>query len=87
MSQQLKNLMTVNLTDLTAIEKYKLSVMLAKPKTFFETYFNNLPNARTCVECFNQLNDLHFEIFGEYMYTSMQSFLNQYTRNIKNRKH
>jgi hypothetical protein len=55
---------------------------------FFQYYFKQLdnPKYRTYVECFNAVNDLHFELFGEYRYESYDSFrkqVNYYNTNKK----
>lgn len=44
---------------------------------FFTYYFEQLPKHRTQIETFNYVNDLHFELFGEYRYESYHSFRNQ----------
>ena len=72
--------------DLTFEQREKVIISISKPNKFFETYFNNLKNSRTCIECFNKLNDLHFEIYGSQMYSSFQSFSRVYSRHVKNLK-
>ena len=72
--------------DLTFEQREKVIISISKQKKFFETYFNNLKNARTSTECFNKLNDLHFEIYGSYMYSSFCSFSIVYSRNLKKKK-
>lgn len=69
--------------DLDFQMRNKLILSISKPQNFFKTYFNNLKNSRTCVECFTKLNDLHFEIYGTYMYSSFDSFSKVYSRYIK----
>lgn len=60
--------------DLDFQERAEVIIAISKPKNFFKTYFKNLPYARTNLECFNKLNELHFEVYGEYMYSSYESF-------------
>ena len=78
------NIMTIDsYYDLTFEERNKLLVSISKPKNFFKTYFNNLKNSRTNIECFNKLNDMHFEIYASYMYSSFDSFSRVYGRYVK----
>ena len=72
--------------NLTFKEKAEVIVSISKPENFYLTFFNNLPHARTRVECFNHLNDLHFDIYGFYMYSDYASFNNCYSRHLKNRR-
>lgn len=55
-------------------------IALSKPQAFFITFFNNLANANSKIECFNKLNELHFEIYQEYMYSDYNSFRVVFTR-------
>lgn len=78
------NLMQVqSYYDLSMIEREKVVIAVSKPKNFFNTFFNQLPDARNMVECFNKLNDLHYEIYTEYMYSTYASFQIVYSRHIK----
>lgn len=52
----------------------KLMRQLATPTGFYEYYFKQLKHHQTNMECFNHVNDLYFEIFGEYRYSSYYSF-------------
>jgi hypothetical protein len=47
---------------------------------FYEYYFQQLKNHKTEIECFEAVNDLYFEYFGEYKYSSYDSF-----RKVKNK--
>lgn len=81
------NLMKVNsYYDLSIIDREKIVIAVSKPKNFFNTFFNQLKYARTMVECFNKLNDLHFDIYAEYMYSSYASFQIVYSKYIKKNK-
>jgi hypothetical protein len=82
-----KNLIEiVSYYDLSFVERNKLIIQLSKPKSFFQTFFDNLKNTNTRIECFNKLNNLHQEIYGFEMYSSYESFITVYGRHIKNRK-
>jgi hypothetical protein len=72
--------------DLDFTERNKVIIAISKPKNFFNTYFNNLKNFNTRVECFNKLNDLHYEVYGTQMYSSWHSFQTVYTRYLRNKK-
>lgn len=41
---------------------------------FYEYYVENIPSYRTYIECFNAVNDLYFDLFGEYRYSCWHSF-------------
>ena len=41
---------------------------------FYEYYFKQLKYHRTNIECFNTVNDLYFDLYGEYRYSSYYSF-------------
>lgn len=78
------NLMEVNsYYDLSIIEREQIVIAVSKPKNFFNTFFNQLKNARTMVECFNKLNELHYDIYAEYMYSTYASFQIVYSKHIK----
>jgi len=47
---------------------------LATSSGFFSLYYSLLHKFKTNLECFNHLNDRHFEEFGIYKYSSYQSF-------------
>lgn len=72
--------------DLSMIEREKVVIAISKPKNFFNTFFNQLPNAKTMVECFNKLNDLHYDIYSEYMYSTYTSFMTVYGKHYKKTK-
>ena len=72
--------------DLTTVEKLDLLIQISKPENFFLLYFNNLPYADSKAECFLHLNDLHYEIYGQYMYSDYNSFRNSYANFIKRRR-
>lgn len=63
-------------------EKYREQVeiirKIATAKGFYYYYFSLLsnPEFRTRTEVFEYVNNLYFELFGEYRYSSYQSFLN-----------
>lgn len=80
-----KNLIQVDISDLDIYQKFELSKILSVNHSFFKAYFNNLPFAKTQAECFNKLNDLHFEIFGIDKYSSYNSFRHKRNEYVENR--
>ncbi len=48
---------------------------------FFKLYFKELPNHRTYVECFNELNERYFDLVGEYRYSGWNSFRRRLNKN------
>lgn len=81
------NLMSVSsYHSLTLIERQQVLLAISKPSTFFISFYNHLPHANSCIECFNQLNDLHFDIWGQYMYSSYNSFQTVYSKYLKSQK-
>lgn len=73
-----------DIINLAQEEKYRVQVeiirQIATPVGFYSYFFSLLPTKefkdKTRFEVFNYVNDLHFELFGEYKYSSYQSFLN-----------
>lgn len=47
---------------------------LVKPLGFYQVYFEELPRHRTKQEAFNSVNDIYFELFGEFKYENYESF-------------
>ena len=70
-------------------EKYRHQVEMMRklytPKGFIDYYFEQLklPDYKTNIECFNAINDIHYELFGEYKYSSYHSFRSQLSRHLK----
>jgi hypothetical protein len=52
----------------------KLMRQLATTNGFFQYYFSQLKYHRTNIECFNAVNDLYLDFFGEERYSSYKSF-------------
>lgn len=64
--------------QLEKTEKEKqLMRQLVKPDGFFDYYFKQLKHYTTNIDCFNAVNDMYFDFFGEYRYSSYKSFQNQ----------
>lgn len=61
----------------------KLLRTLGTRQGFFNYYFEMLPQCRTNVECFNHVNDLHLDLFGEYRYETYNSFRQLLNYNLK----
>jgi len=55
----------------------KLLRLLGTRQGFFQYYFEELPRHRTNVECFIEINEKHFDLFGEYRYETYDSFRKQ----------
>lgn len=53
------------------------------PLGFYRYYFNELPFQKTNTECFNHVNEIYFELFGEYRYEDYDSFRKQYNRHLR----
>lgn len=72
------------------IEEYhyreKMYRKLGTRQGFFQFYFEQLPQHRTNVECFNAVNELYFEFFGEWRYTDYNSFRKQANHYNNNRR-
>lgn len=70
---------------LTDFEKYNLSITLGgrSPFGFFQYYFYELPHHRTKIEAFNHVNELYFDLFGEYRYEDYNSFRLIFSKNQK----
>lgn len=60
-------------------EKYRDQIIvirkIATAKGFYDYYFAIIPEFSTRIEAFNYVNELYFELFGEYKYSSYQNFL------------
>ena len=57
-------------------QKQEMDLMrkLATSEGFFQYYFSILKNFKTQTECFHVVNDLYYDFFGEYRYSSYTSF-------------
>ena len=64
----------LKLEQQTDAKKYILAQKLGTRKGFFLFYFDQLPKFNTQTDCFNAVNMLHYEIFGEEKYSSYDSF-------------
>jgi hypothetical protein len=49
---------------------------LARRQGFFEYYFAECKNYKTNHAAFDAVNDLYFELFGEYRYSDFNVFKN-----------
>lgn len=63
----------------------KIMREIATPVGFFSYYFKMLKEEKftTNVSCFNYVNDLYFNFFGEYKYSDYNSFRLVQNKNIK----
>jgi len=58
------------------LKENKIMRQLACTKGFFDYYFTECKNHSTNTAAFNDVNDLYFELFGEYRYTDYNTFKN-----------
>lgn len=71
-----------DIINLAQEEKYRAQVeiirKIATARGFYEYFFSLLPDPRfrTRNEVFEYVNTTYYELFGEYKYSSYQSFLN-----------
>lgn len=69
------------------MQKYQVENELMRKigtaRGFFDYYFSILPQHKTQIEAFNFANDIYFELFGEYRYSSHSSFLNSLKIQLK----
>lgn len=75
-----------SITDLDETQKYNLSIQLGgrTPLGFYRYYFDELPHHNTKIEAFNHVNQLYFDLYGEYRYEDHISFRIVYNRHLKN---
>ena len=65
--------------------KLKLSVTLGgrSSEGFIDYYLEDLSNHPNQITCFNHVNELYFEIYGEYRFSCYDSFRTLLNRNYK----
>jgi len=56
---------------------------LATNSGFYTYYFEMLPKCKTFTEAFNMANDEYYELFGQYKYSSYNSFQNAMKKKSK----
>lgn len=80
-----KHIKTVS--ELKPEEKEKLYRQLGGLSAlgFHKYYFDDLPYHKTKTDCFHHVNELYYELFGEYRYSSSYSFRNQQNKHIKSK--
>ena len=72
--------------NILRIEKEKLEVQielmqkLSTTPKFFVYYFSKLSEFGSNKSCFDSVNDLYFDLFGEYKYSDYASFRVQLTK-------
>lgn len=74
---------TIKELDVYDLQKMYKQLGGRTPYGFYQYYFNELPFHRTNLECFNHVNDIYFELYGEYRYESYNSFRIQYNQHLK----
>lgn len=56
---------------------------LATKSGFYHFYFTKINDFKTNIECFNYCNELYHSLFGEYRYSSNESFKNNNAQKFK----
>lgn len=74
------------INELTHTEKIDIAIKLKDTNSFFKSYFNFLPYFKTYKECFEYLNEIHLDIFGNEKYSSYNSFQTCMYRDHKNKR-
>jgi len=75
-----------DIKTLSPTEQNELMRKLYSRKTFFLFYFDMLPNFKTQTECFDAVNLLHYNLFGEEKYSSYDSFRRRITDLLNKKK-
>ena len=57
-------------------EQNNLMKKLASFEGFYHVFLENLKTTKTRHECFEKVNDLHFDLFGFTKYSCYKSFTN-----------
>lgn len=70
--------------NLTTPEKTVIALNLKSTASFFRQYFEYLPKFKTQKECFEFLNDIYYEVYGEDKYSNFTSFRGVMYRDGKN---
>lgn len=73
-------------------EQVDLMRKLGTRDGFFKHYFKELgvtvdgiPKHRTNFECFNAINEIYYDLYGEYRYSDYASFYRSYSYFIKSK--
>lgn len=56
----------------------KIMRQLATREGFYKYYFSQLKHHETNTDCFNAVNELYFDLFGEYRYSNYKVFMSGY---------
>jgi hypothetical protein len=76
---------TVNKSYEELLLEVKIMRKLATKQGFFKYYFEQLKyqdKYKSNKEAFEAVNDLYFSLFGQYRYSSWQSFANQINKSL-----
>jgi len=82
-------MMTPAEANVLQIEKEKLKIQvelmrsLSTTPKFFVYYFSKLSEFGSNKACFDSVNELYFDLFGEYKYSDYASFRVQLTKHNK----
>ena len=80
-----QQLIADNFERVQLAQKYALAKQLGTTVGFFMYYLDSLCKFNTQTETFNNVNLLHFKIFGSYKYSDYNSFRNTLAKHLKNR--
>lgn len=67
-------------------QQFILAQQIGTVKGFYIYYFDTLPNFKTQKQCFDNVNELFVQIFGEEKYTDYNSFRISLNYHLKNKK-
>lgn len=66
-------------------EQIEIMKKLGTASGFYNYYFNQLPNFKSTSDCFNYVNKLYYQFFGEFRYSSFNTFQSTVSRKKQNR--
>ena len=58
-------------------QEKKIMQQIATANGFYQYYFSQLLNYKSNLDCFNAVNEMYYEFFGEYRYSGYESFKQQ----------
>lgn len=73
----MNELTSAQITDLNELlSENKLMKLLARRQGFFDYYFSECKNHKTNHAAFDAVNELYYDLFGEYRYSDYNVFKN-----------
>ena len=61
----------------------KIMQQIATASGFYQYYFLNLHDYSTNLDCFNAVNEMYYNFFGEYRYSGYESFKQNIKKYVK----